>query len=34
MLRCGAAEVMRDYLVLPGLASDEDINEKTGAVSP
>ena len=28
MLRCGAAEVMRDYLVLPGLASDEDINER------
>ena len=27
MLRCGAAEALRHYLVLPGLASDEDVNE-------
>ena len=27
MLRSGAAEVLRDYLILPGLASDEDVSE-------
>ena len=27
MLRSGACEVLRDYLVMPGLATDEDVNE-------
>jgi hypothetical protein len=27
MSRCGAAEALRHYLVLPGLASDEDVDE-------